>query len=399
MTMYVLVVGPKITPPWDSAAASIGKGVLQSLAYLASHVDVATTCVELKRIIRNYGFVPSGVKDFEGFYGNKIRWHVVRHYSNQLLNEIKLTLIASMLIHNGDYDFLFYIGIPRNLLSIRLLGRACKAFILYVYTIPSIQSILALKYLTAKAQKLMSKLMIFTSSLHAYRILKTHLNLQHINVVPPVIDTSVFKPLNNISNYSSSHLRLGYVGPLHTPRFPVRDIAKVLVSLKSRGINASLHIRGLLRHGRRDRPYAYNIEKLFKRLLGEVNVDVKIGQLSRGELNEFYNSIDILLYMFSLSREAEIADPPLVPLEALSAGTPLIVSAGSSLDFYLKSLVENGFVISIKNPDNIVDAIYTLSSIDRNRYGFVTHTYIEHIFSPKSVAQRIKGILEEAEIL
>lgn len=398
--MHIVVVGPKITPPWDSATASMGRGILQSLVYLGGHVNAVSTRVGLKRIIRNYGFIPSSVDDFEGFYGSKIKWYVVKHSSSQLLNETKLTLIASTLIHRGNVDIVLYMGIPRNMLTMYLLGKGCKALILYVFTIPSFQSLLVLKHFTVKVRKLKSKLIIFTPSLHAYRMLKINLKSQHINIIPPVIDASIFKPLNNTSSGPHSHLRLGYVGPLHTPRFPAKNIARALLLLKSRGISVSLHVRGVLRHGRRDRPYVHDIEKLFKRLLGRENVDVKIGQLSRSELNRFYNNIDVLLYLFKLSREAEIADPPLVPLEALSAGTPLIFSAGSSLDFYLEPMLGKGSVVNVaNNPLDIVNAVYRLSSADREKYRREAHTYAERLFSPRSVAQRIKSVLEEAGVL
>ncbi len=390
----MLVVGPKITPPWDSAAASIGRGILQALSILGEDITVVTSRVPIQRIFENYGFVPSGVHDFQSLYDN-IQWYVIKHYNSQVVNETRLALVARTVSHRSNTDVAVYLGVPRNFQVIDLLVNGNKLLVLIIYTIPSIKYMMLLRYYFSK-KRFSGKIIFLITSVIAYRLFRRYLAMHRSFFFPPVIDTFVFKPMNNsyLEIKDKETLRIGYVGPLIPSRFPLNSIARALVLLKRRKNRVTLHVKGLLRHGKKDWYYVDMVKRFLKSALGDNNVYVEVGQLSREELNKFYNDIDILLYLFNLSRKAELADPPLVPLEALSTGTPLIVSRGSSLDFYLSPLERIG-VIKYTNElmDNLVEVITSFSLIERKAHGNISHKYISRIFSPNSVARRLKRIL------
>jgi len=404
MIMRVAVIGPKISPPWDSAAATVGRGILLTLGHLCSqgYIDeifVLTTRVPLRRILRNYGFVPRSIHDFDGLPRRYAKWYVIRHYGNAFYIEKRLAELSLVLSKRSRFDVALYVGFPKNPLMLRFLVKfVSRALLLYAYAIPSLTYISLLRRVLRLSHLGATRVLVVTPSIHAYELLSTHIGASHAELVPPIVETSVFKPLDSNAKRITQHgpLRIGYAGPVHYPRFRIETLAKALVILMKHGIDLFVDLRSLLRHGRRDWIYIHRITELFKKVLGDQRFKVSAGQMSRAELNEFYNSIDVLLYLFEVSREAEVADPPLVPLEALSAGTPVIISSGSSLDAYLRPLVKMGAVkIVSNNALEVAEAVCGIMNKNTKILASSIHEHIDERFSPRVISSRIRNLLEE----
>ena len=65
------------TPPWDSAAASTGKVILQSLMHLRNLVDLEITVI-ITRASLKHGAIPESIFDFDEYFSH-VMWHVAKH--------------------------------------------------------------------------------------------------------------------------------------------------------------------------------------------------------------------------------------------------------------------------------------------------------------------------------
>lgn len=369
--MRVLLAGPRITPPWDSAASTAGRLLLNALRAVGAEVSVATTRIPLRIVAGNYSRLPPGVTDFKGLEGGS--WIVGVHRKRPAADAASMLAAA----RRAGRGFDAAISVGAYTWSPLL---PSQRIIVYTYTSPG-GRLLRLLALTARAAG--KELVVATPSVLVYR--EARRAGVSARMVPPVVDTESFHPTRGARGGDGGVVRLGYAGPVHPGRLPVARLAAVVSRLTRMGLRVEFAARTLLRHGRRDYAYLEMLEKSLRRA-GAWRLDVSAGQLTRGMLNEFYNGLDALLYFFKTSREAELADPPLVPLEALSAGTPVLVSRGSSLDYYLSGAP--GVLIGPEASDSLPEVI----EVSRPA---MLHTFIRRRFTYTILCRALESILEE----
>ncbi len=167
-----------------------------------------------------------------------------------------------------------------------------------------------------------------------------------VRMLPPPIDGSRFKLRDKIWARRTLHLRsestvIGYIGDLH----PSRGIDILLEASENESYSLAIAV-----------PSKRDIIKL-KRLLGRYKLQYRTRIIPpTGRIEIFYNALDLIVLPF---RQAyAITEPPLVVLEALSSGTPVLTTPMGSIPELVPG--NPNYFLTSPDPDSLRKSIIKL---------------------------------------
>ena len=172
------------------------------------------------------------------------------------------------------------------------------------------------------------------------------------------IDTEMFKP--NIAARIEKRNRLGiekdryailFAGRLEKPKGPGR-LLECIPFLKSQSLDFHIFLAG-------DGTYRSHLEDYVMRNHFETLVTF-LGYVSHAELPYYYNMADVLVL------PSEIEGIPMVILEALACGTPVVASNVGGIPDIIEDHT-NGIVLDDLAPKNLSSAIINISGMDMTR--------------------------------
>ena len=247
-------------------------------------------------------------------------------------------------------------AIVHNLLRVK------KPLLVHFYHSPSVlaDDIFLMRNIAFKAglhgRLLSSHILTANSSMYKFFIEKLRVNPERVHLAPFPIDTNVFKPLNERKRLRAKHnlpfhrFIVGYVGSLQ----PARGVADLVAAF--RFISAKFP-EALLLICHPQRKEERNFENQIREQIRNCRLDEKvIIQGLSSEINEIYNSVDILV--LPLTRPYWV-DPPIVLLEAMSSGSPVITTPVGAICDVVRDH-ENAIFTEPQNPVNLAQAIIEL---------------------------------------
>jgi glycosyltransferase involved in cell wall biosynthesis len=183
-------------------------------------------------------------------------------------------------------------------------------------------------------------------------LLKRGLHASKMTVIPPAIDTEVYRP--GVKTAARQSLGLDpdeplvvYLGRLSPNRFPAADVGKGLRAAGAH-LNRSVRFVGLSPGHTYDgsentSSYLLACSRAAAAALRQVDgaeTEIRFGDLSEEEKINWLQAADVILLPFS---QAESVEPPLTLLEALACGATILVSKAANHSGVVRDGV-NGFV-------------------------------------------------------
>lgn len=216
---------------------------------------------------------------------------------------------------------------------------------------------------------------------HVITTYKSSYSNKKIIYIPPPINTDFFKPIRPKTDEPT----ILYIGPLFYPRFPMASIVKALIILNKKIDYKALFIATLRHHG--DEVWV----KLFKTLIAKYNLhnNVRIISkvLSEEEKAEVYNKATVLLYTV---KPIQMAYPPISVLEAMSCGTPVIMST----EIGFRDLASKQMLIDIKSPEELTSSIIHIAE-NIEEFSKTSRRIIEKKYSYKVAMKYLSYIIKE----
>lgn len=205
-----------------------------------------------------------------------------------------------------------------------------------------------------------------TINLSLYKFLVENLGAdpERVHYVPYPVDTNTFEPLNNKESLRekhglpSGHPIVVYVGSLN----PARGISTLIRSFHkvlSRFPQALLYISHP--HHKPEETYETQLYELVQHLKLQKNVLI-VGPSPHVE--EIYNLANVVVLPF---RRPYWVDPPLVLLEAMSSGVPVVTTSVGVIGEVIRDH-ENAVVIKPKNPKVLAEAVIELIENPRDSF-------------------------------
>jgi glycosyltransferase involved in cell wall biosynthesis len=339
MDNNIIIVGPKIFPPFDSAYSSIGfnflKSILKIKNYLKTQVTLITTYdldiykkfynQKLTELL-NYEFLTI-TKEYISAFFNKHKW------SNENVILLDYMLLKFLKEFSDSHQHIVLTSLsslmltPLYLLLKKKMAEKIKIS-RYIFHFMSIKEYIY--------EMPLYDLILISSN----KLLNTQSILKKIFTIPPPIDIEFFKPLSFkylskiiekefeqyrelIEMKERDKTLLLYTGPLHPDRFPMSTIIKFLKLLKDKGMDPFLIIITTIRHKGIDDKYITLWKNISKRLNGLVKTYVRA--LSEYEKLILYNLADVVLY--PIIKPWALAVPPLTILEAYACEKPVIMTS------------------------------------------------------------------------
>jgi glycosyltransferase involved in cell wall biosynthesis len=178
-----------------------------------------------------------------------------------------------------------------------------------------------------------------------------HLSPERLFVIPPMIDTSFFKPAHGPATTHDTVSFL-YLGSLTPDRFPLSVLQGVRL-LTEYGLRPKLTLVGRYSF---EREWAARIQRCASELGLQDDIDVDIRALNEAEKITLYNSADIILLPFGGLVGA--TQPPLVLLEAMSSGKVVLATKTQDMPQVIEH-GHNGLLVDDCDPRHLADAIYS----------------------------------------
>jgi glycosyltransferase involved in cell wall biosynthesis len=191
-------------------------------------------------------------------------------------------------------------------------------------------------------------------------IFKKIVNNERLWLVPPPIDTNIFKPIlsDRCSANKPSQLSVLYIGSLHPMRFPVVDVLVALKRIQETGLGVTLTVAGAPRYSF-DAAIISKLRKLSEKIRIDLNIIYKIVPLD--EKIRLYNQSDIVLFPYKPSVK-DIVDPPITLLEAMSCSRVTVSTKVLSIPWIIKDRL-NGILCNGLSYLHIYDALMNALSI------------------------------------
>jgi len=240
--------------------------------------------------------------------------------------------------------------------------RVKKPLLVHFYHSPDVltDDIFLMRNIAFKAglhgRLLKSHVLTVNSSMYRFFTEKLCVNPEHVHFAPFPIDTNVFKPTNEKEKLREKHglpldrLVVAYVGSLQPAR-GVGDLVTAFRSISDKFPEALL----LICHPQREEERKF--ENQIREQIRTSKLDKKViitGLSSR--INDVYNLADVIV--LPLTR-AYWVDPPIVLLEAMSSGTPVITTPVGAINEVAHDR-ENALLAKPDNPLNLAQTVIEL---------------------------------------
>ena len=319
--MHVVVVGPKITPPWDSAIASFSWSIIKVLLKLvrSSYINFSSSIslLTLRRYFKLYEpspFISQAIKDdLEIFLKEVVRAR----------NRVKAQYFPSEYKSNKskvNKDHVYILIQPRDKQLLSFMFRS----IISQYNVFTLE-INGNLFTDVIKKALPSRI----------KVLRTSSLPLEDDFISPGIDTSLFKPDISIRNKNTEHIKeiidelkthndyiFSFMGPIFGQRMMLGDMLKALNKLKKLGIQTGLIGFITIRHVE-DMNYVHALmNKLRSSKIWRKSVWIEARPISTYEKVALCNHIDLFLY--PLIKPVEISDPPLSVLEHAACKKPSV---------------------------------------------------------------------------
>jgi glycosyltransferase involved in cell wall biosynthesis len=365
--MRVCLIGGKIFPPWDSALSSVGRDLVK---ILSRHVDLTViTGYHSPQIYgKVYGCYNQEYYDTEGIF-KQANVMLLELSENVLIDYISFWKKMAECIKDKRFDVIHLLGIPWIPTTYPLIS--------HLLTLPDPRALKNTLWYRYLCSRFINRL--FVSSNLIRNALASLDNRLRISVIPPPVDTSIYKPsttckeLQWLGDFGGSLIL--YLGPIFSQRFPALIVLRAIAKLRERGYDVTLLIVASMRHNEADRPYIGVIRDLIDKLKLSKSVKLQIKVLTEKEKVMLYNLADVILYL--PLNEVELADPPITVLEAMSCGRRVIATDVMSLPEIITDGF-NGFMI--KRPD-----LTDMALADK----------IEEALSKKIVAEEVRKTIKD----
>ena len=317
----VVLVSPKVAPPWDSAIASFSWALLRVLLRLAqkgiAELGLVTRAPHPDKYLSLYGrnrvLLDSLRADLELFAAELRSASAIR---------ANMKSYESISVQYGNSRRLVFIVQPKIVDLVKTLTGGSKG-----------RQVVVLKVARDELEEAMGNILSRLALVY-----RTFSRPGLDDFVPVGIDTSVF---NNSSEGSGSiakriagsidELRsyndyvFSYMGPVFGKRVSVRDVLAVLRLLGRRGVRTGLIGFLTIRH-EADREYVLRLSQVLRRsgVWGR-RVVLEPRPISVQEKAELCRRADLFLY--PLINPVEISDPPVSVLEYAACGKPSVTLA------------------------------------------------------------------------
>ena len=348
----VFVTRP-ISPPWDEGSKNLALDLSKKIRINKLSISLLTTGFVLKSVPKDVAQIPL--------------------YSNSKLNFFnKAKLFLFLIRARFDIFHLIFVTTPITSLFVRL--------ILILKRVRSVQTVASLdKNLPNFFLRLMlygNRIVCFSKST-ADKIKST--GISNVEIIPPGVDVDKFKPGNKKN-------KIAFLGELYRmDSFPiVSELVPLLVS-ELPNYSIVLGFRGSTKPPQERE----SINKLHKKYSNIKNVDWKD---VIGEMEEFLK--DTKLVIIPAKKTQGKFDFPMVLLEALSCGTPIIISPINPLLELTR--YKGAFAPSINTPNSFANKIREiLSEASYNSFSKQARETAVNNFSIEKVAKQYEKIYEE----
>lgn len=347
--LLTILVGPKISPPFDSAYSSIGFNMLKALAVcnIGSLALVSSYDFEIYRMLYNKSLIEliRGCDFLPVLKSHTCASYFIDHtwsYKDSIRIAFATTKVLERLSELSKGCIVLFTLLPTLPISVSLLVERIREYV-------SKTKIHVFKYLFWMPPKIGADTI---NSLKCTRVLvSSHSLLHHLPslvrrrslVLPPPIDTNYYRPLPRtllidlvkefeigrriLSLKERGYAVLLYMGPVHPDRFPMHEILKILRYLKlHKNIDVCLVIVTTIRRLGLDDKYVNLIEAISRKLVCKgLDLMVYVNALSEQEKLFLYNLADVVLY--PVVRPWEMTIPPLTILEAYACAKPVVFTS------------------------------------------------------------------------
>jgi len=200
---------------------------------------------------------------------------------------------------------------------------------------------------------------------------------EKIVYIPNGVDTNFFKPLSNVKKSDNIVLFVGNLVKDKGVDLLLKAFIKCRKRLKNQNLKLVIIGEGYMRHV---------LEKVVKEV-GLVDSVKFLGRLSHEELVKIYNMATVTVLP---SRKEGL---PLVPLESMACGTPVIATATEGTRDIITHGVD-GLLVPIGDVEKLAEAICTVVSNSelRDQMGKNARKKVEEKFSWKIVKEKLKEV-------
>jgi len=228
---------------------------------------------------------------------------------------------------------------------------------------------------------------VIVSSKYSYDKLKS-IASQKVYLIPPIIDTTIYRPLEYDKKKYRKYKTFLYIGPLDWKRLPLSFLKELVEKiLKKYNIRIKFVIAPRFQD---DNKRVRKLKNILMKGVAYHSFSVIYRKLSLEEKVKIYNEATLILFPLSKSCYG-IVDPPISLLEAMSCGSVVASTRVLSIPYLLISNY-NGIIFRDVN-----DLEHVLRYIDTQaeRIGLNARKTIEYLFTPKVVIPKINLIYKK----
>ena len=214
-------------------------------------------------------------------------------------------------------------------------------------------------------------------------------------VIPPAIDTNIYKPLNIEKPNDEYDHHLLYIGPLNPDRFPLQ-IIKALKLIQD-SMRARVKLLAISAPWRRkmELKYVRTLRALAKNYGVDKNFKINFKTLTENEKVTLIKQCDAFIYLPNPVSQKVIVpvDPPITPLEVMACGKPVVSTPYYSLKDILEECAREAIVKSLEARD-IADKV--IKALEHKQAGFCFREYVNNRFSIDAVSKLLLRIYRMA---
>ena len=378
--MHVCFIGQEIHPPWIRGDPQLFKEIIHALESTDLDVSLITTYSERGRTNEDFAAFKKELKHVVLTRSTGDHNFSPRSYH---FNTLFLTRAALKLAREERID-IFHLG-SLNAVLFAPLFKLCESrqsgaqLIRHMYMLQDLS-----RYTTPirRASYAYLDAIAATSKSIIEQLCQLHIDQQKLFVIPPIIDTDFFRPMNGLRRTQGTPSLL-YLGSVTPKRFPL-SVLQGLGSLKKYGLTPKLTIVGRYRF---ERAWIARIMQCASEMGLQNNITAYIKALNEFEKVTLYNSTDIVLAPFGGFVGA--TQPPLVLLEAMSCGRIVLATRTQDMERVIEHGY-NGLLVDDYNPVHLADTInFGLASGDAEHLGANARKTVVNNFSQEHVTDKI----------